>query len=167
MKITSMEEYGLRCILQLVVNDLDRPMTVAEVAENEGLSTEYAGKLLNLMRQGGLVESIRGRNGGFVLGRAADEISVADVLRVFSGDIFDSETCQRFRGSESDCVHSTACSLRPVWTMLSDMISRTLERLTLADLIGSERKIRDDLGTLPRLHEITLIPRESPAGTGS
>jgi Rrf2 family protein len=142
-------------------------MTVAEVADNEGLSTEYAGKLLNLMRQAGLVDSIRGRNGGFVLARQPDEITIADVLRVFSGDIFDSETCQRFRGSESDCVHSTACSLRPVWASLSEMISETLERLALADLVRDEREMRDEMSHLPRLHQITPNRSVPRARTGS
>ena len=46
MKVTSMEEYGLRCMLQLALPQTDEPITVALVAENEGLSPEYAGKLL-------------------------------------------------------------------------------------------------------------------------
>ena len=62
MKITSMEEYGLRCMLQLALSDSDGPMSVSEVAGNEGLSTEYAGKLLNMLRQAELVDSVRGRH---------------------------------------------------------------------------------------------------------
>ena len=66
MKVNSIEEYGLRCMLQLALPQTDEPITVALVAENEGLSPEYAGKLLNLLRQAKLVDSVLGRNGGFV-----------------------------------------------------------------------------------------------------
>ena len=121
MKVTSMEEYGLRCMLQLALAKTDEPVRVAQVAENEGLSAEYAGKLLNQLRQAELVQSIRGRNGGFILARSADEISLADVLRVFSRDLFDVEYCNHFTGTEDMCVHTTSCTLRPVWSTLSGM----------------------------------------------
>ena len=147
MKVTSMEEYGLRCMLQLALAQTDAPVSVALVAENEGLSTEYAGKLLNLLGQADLVESIRGRNGGFVLGRPADEISLADILRVFSPDLFDVEYCNRFTGAEDACVHTTSCALRPVWWTLSGMVTKTLESITLMDLMCEESEVQEGLNS--------------------
>jgi Rrf2 family protein len=163
MKVTSMEEYGLRCMLQLALFRTDSPVSVALVAENEGLSTEYAGKLLNLLRQAGFVESIRGRAGGFMLARPADEISLADVLRVFSPDLFDVDTCSRFAGAEDACVHSTSCALRPVWWTLSGMVTNTLESITLMDLLSEESEVQKELnsqlgnatGTPGRLFQIS------------
>lgn len=145
MKITAIEEYGLRCMMQLALSDSDQPMTVAQVAENEGISTEYAGKLLNMMRQAGLVESIRGRNGGFVLAHTADEITLASVVGALSNDLFDSEYCERHTGTGEICVHSTACALRPVWSTLSEVINEILESLTLMDLMSSERQLCNEL----------------------
>lgn len=142
-----MEEYGLRCMLQLALAQTDDPVSVALVANNEGLSTEYAGKLLNLLRQAGLVRSIRGRNGGFVLARAPGAISLADVLRVFSPDLFDVEYCNRYTGAEEDCVHTTSCALRPVWWTLSDMVTRTLESITLMNLMCEESEIQKELNS--------------------
>jgi len=145
MKVTSMEEYGLRCMLQLALARSDEPVPVAIVAENEGLSSEYAGKLLNLLRQAELVRSIRGRNGGFVLARAPEETSLADILRVFSHDLFDVEYCNRFPGAEDMCVHTTSCALRPVWWTLSGMVTQTLERITLMDLMCEESEVQQGL----------------------
>ena len=142
-----MEEYGLRCMLQLALAQTDDPVSVALVADNEGLSTEYAGKLLNLLRQADLVRSIRGRNGGFVLVRPPREISLADVLRVFSPDLFDVEYCNRFTGAEDNCVHTTSCALRPVWWTLSEMVTRTLESITLMDLMCEESEIQKELSS--------------------
>ena len=157
MKITAMEEYGLRCMMQLASRDSDDPMTVSYVADNEGLSYEYAGKLLNLLRRSGLVDSVRGRNGGFMLARNADEISLADILRVFSDDLFDTEYCQRYSGNADTCVHLSSCSLRPVWWTLSTMIHGTLERLTLMDLTHTERQVLRELR--PHLDALPLHPQ--------
>jgi Rrf2 family protein len=145
MKITALEEYGLRCMMQLALTQGDRPMTVAQVAENEGMSTEYAGKLLNLLGQAELVQSVRGRNGGFVLAKTAGEISVAAIVRALSTDLFDSEFCERHTGAGETCVHQTSCALRPVWSTVSEIINHTLERITLRDLVGSEQQVTLDL----------------------
>lgn len=142
-----MEEYGLRCMLQLAMAQTDEPVSVALVAESEGLSTEYAGKLLNLLRQAALVESIRGRNGGFLLARAPEEISLAEILRVFSPELFDVEYCNRFTGAEESCVHTTSCALRPVWWTLSGMVTKTLESISLMDLLCEESEMQEELAS--------------------
>lgn len=142
-----MEEYGLRCMLQLALAQTDEPVSVALVAENEGLSTEYAGKLLNLLRQAELVDSIRGRNGGFVLARPPDEISLAEIVRVFSPDLFDVEYCNRFTGAEDACVHTSSCAIRPVWWTLSGMVTETLESISLMDLMCEESEVQAELAS--------------------
>lgn len=153
MKITALEEYGLRCMMQLALGTSDRPMTVAQVAEREGLSTEYAGKLLNLLSQAELVSSVRGRNGGFVLTKTADEISLADIITALSNDLFDSEYCERHTGAEDTCVHQTSCALRPVWSTISAMIRQVLENFSLMDLLQTEdqlgRELQPHLDSLP------------------
>lgn len=145
MKITAIEEYGLRCMMQLALCESDRPVTVAQVAENEGISVEYAGKLLNLLRQAGLADSVRGRNGGFVLAHTPDEIRLSDIIRALSNDLFDADYCERHAGTGESCVHSSACSLRPVWATLSQMINEILDSLTLMDLMSSERQLAKEL----------------------
>ena len=141
MKITAIEEYGLRCMMQLALSESERPMTVAQVAANEGISTEYAGKLLNMLRQGGLVSSVRGRNGGFVLARGADTINLAEVVLALSNSLFDAEYCGRHSGAGEVCVHSTGCALRPVWSTLSDMISQMLG--SLWHLLHHQRRLAE------------------------
>ncbi|HJO04556.1 MAG TPA: Rrf2 family transcriptional regulator [Acidobacteriota bacterium] len=145
MKITSLEEYGLRCMLQLALHAPRRPMTVNQIAANEGLTPEYAGKLLNLLRQQGLVDSVRGRNGGFVLARTADDVNLGEIVLALSNQLFDAEYCERHAGAGEVCVHETACALRPVWSTLSEHVSQLLESITLADLLRSEREMCREL----------------------
>jgi Rrf2 family protein len=145
MKITAMEEYGLRCMVQLAMANTDGPVTVTDIAEPEGLSTEYAGKLLNMLRQADLVKSVRGRNGGFVLGRPANEISLASIMRVFSPDLFDEEYCDRHTGAADTCVHTSSCAIRPVLHTLSKVVNRTLESMTLMDLLCGEAEVHREM----------------------
>lgn len=167
MKITALEEYGLRCMVQLALGVDEAPMTVAQVAEREGLSTEYAGKLLNLLGQAGLVRSVRGRNGGFTLARPAEQITLAQIVRALSHDLFDTEYCERHSGAEEVCVHQSACTLRPVWSAVSEIVGQVLESFTLMDLLRSEGHVCRQLephmealaGKLAARHEPDLRPR--------
>src|SRR5271170_2814495 len=73
MKITAQEEYGLRCLLRLAKAE-SRSITLPEVAAAEGLSVPYVAKLMAVLRQAGLLESVRGRSGGYKLVRQPGQI---------------------------------------------------------------------------------------------
>ncbi|MCA9726421.1 MAG: Rrf2 family transcriptional regulator [Candidatus Eisenbacteria bacterium] len=150
MKLTSQEEYGLRCILALArpgeETDGGEPaaLTVAQIAEREGLSTEYAGKLMGVLVRAGFVESERGRYGGYRLSRAPHEISVAEVLAALGGKLYDRDTCDRFSGDHELCVHTGGCTLRSVWSGLQQIIDQVLTQTTLWDVIQqNERGMRE------------------------
>ena len=74
MKISAQEEYGLRCLLQLARAEEGQSVSITEIAAAEGLSAPYVAKLLAILRQQGLIESERGRTGGYRLTAPAGEI---------------------------------------------------------------------------------------------
>jgi Rrf2 family protein len=144
VKITSQEEYGLRCLLQLAQLPGDHAsLTIPEVAANEGLSVPYVAKLLAVLRQAGIIESVRGRTGGYRLSRSSELITIGSVLLALGEPLFD-ETgyCQRHAGSEShgSCVHHGDCTLRALWQTLERWMRHALNEITLADFLqGAER----------------------------
>ncbi len=138
MKITAQEEYGLRCLLQLARHKGPEPLTVGHIAEAEGLSIPYVGKLLAALRQGALVESVRGRSGGFVLSRPAAEITAGEALRALGGQLFEPEFCEVHHGANEVCVHLGRCSIRSLWSVVGDLIDRVLSETTLADLADED-----------------------------
>ena len=79
MQLLAQEEYGLRCLLELARHDT-KPRTIQQIASAEGLSPDYAAKLLRELRRGGLVESTRGAAGGYRLARSADTITAWDAV---------------------------------------------------------------------------------------
>lgn len=141
MKVTAQEEYGLRCMIQMAGTGPDRHLTVQEIAAKEGLSGAYVSKLMSQLRDAGLVESLRGRTGGYNLARPAEEITVSDILAPLGGRMFEQEHCERYPGDEDECVHMGDCAIRSLWGTLAGLIDQVLERTTLADLTKSEECI--------------------------
>jgi len=138
MKISAQEEYGLRCLLRLAAGDGEHALTIPDIAAAEGLSVAYAGKLLSVLRQAGLIESVRGRSGGYRLAGLPEDVRLGTVLLLLGEPLFDDPGfCTRHHGteSESDCVHLSNCSLRSLWQTLESWMRSALDRLTLADLL--------------------------------
>jgi Rrf2 family protein len=159
MKITAQEEYGLRCLLRLGRVPEGESLTIPEMAASEGLSSPHAAKILSVLRQAGLIESVRGRSGGYRLARPASEIHLGAVLLVLGEPLFaDPEYCQRHAGTEANglCIHHDGCTLRALWQTLEHWMRQTLDQITLADLLQSEGRITELLRA--RLAEAVLEP---------
>lgn len=147
MKITSQEEYGLRCLLRLARAEEGHSLTIPEIAAAEGLSGPYVAKILAVLRQGGLIDSARGRAGGYRLAQPPADITLGRVLSVLGEPLFDDPGyCERHRGTESRdglCVHHGGCTLRALWQTLEHWMSHALARVTVADLLQGSDQITE------------------------
>jgi Rrf2 family protein len=141
MKVTAQEEYGLRCILQIARhqrNGRGNPLSLGEIAREEGLTVPHVAKLIRLLRRAGLVRSVLGRTGGYSLSRTADRISLAEVLAALGGGrLYDTDYCDRHAGDLKVCTHMGDCSIRSLWGVLEDLLERVLRRTMLSELISS------------------------------
>lgn len=139
MKLTAQEEYGLRCLMAVAARSPDPggdPVSIRDVAESEGLSVDYAGKLMRVLRQHGLIRSARGANGGYRLARPASEIVVRDVLAKLDTPLFGGQRfCQNHTGQLPSCVHERSCHLRGLWSAIDRAVADVLGGMTLADLM--------------------------------
>jgi Rrf2 family protein len=160
MKVSSQEEYGLRCMLQLARRQRDgheHPLTLAEVARDEGLTVAYVAKLVRRLRRAGLVKSILGRSGGYTLARQASEISILEVLTALGGKLYTTDYCRRFSGERATCMHMGDCSIRSLWGVVEGLLDRVLGATMLKDLLGSEKRVGALLAA--RAPEIVPITR--------
>jgi Rrf2 family protein len=148
MKVTAMQEYGLRCMMQLVIHGPETPLTVREIADRESLTPVYVEKLLVTLRRAGLVKSLRGVNGGYALSRPAKEVSVADVLTAMGQVDLGKDLCKRFTGTAKICVHQGNCGIRPVWGLLTKFIYGFLSQLNLEQLTQREEAVARDIDRL-------------------
>jgi Rrf2 family protein len=156
MKVSAQEEYGLRCLLQLARLGAGESLTLAQMAELEGISQANAGKLLWTLNKAGLVASNRGTKGGYRLARPASEIRLSEVIKVHDEDVVSSH-CKSYTGLLAACVHTGNCGIRPVIVGLQDILQQALSNITLAQLLGNESKVETTL------HEIHALPRHVAA----
>ena len=147
MKLSTQEEYGLRCLIQIARREQQTggSSTIGEISQAEGLSTANVGKLVRLLRLGTFVESVRGQAGGSKLARSADHIHIAEVLGVLGGRLFDDEFCDDHAGQELSCAHTTRCSIRSLWNAIQFVVDQMLDRITLQDMLGDERLLEHTL----------------------
>ncbi len=152
MHILALEEYGLRCLLQVALRDAEGLVSAREIARAEGMGPEYVARIMGTLRAGGLVESIRGAGGGFRLTRPAGEISVWDAITVLGGEFFPEGFCDCHPGRRRECIHSTDCSIRALWQKTQGVLQEALAGISLEDLRRDESSMVSwlDLGVVAR-----------------
>ena len=141
MKLSTQEEYGLRCLLQLGRQGDDASLTIAELSDREGISAPNVAKIMRVLRKASFVKSTRGQAGGYTLSRPADLISVGEVLGALGGRFFDASFCDRHSGVGALCMNNSDCSIRPVLRHLQDVVDEVLGSLTLKSLLRNEREM--------------------------
>jgi Rrf2 family protein len=141
MKLSAQEEYGLRCLLRVASAERSESVTIPAIAEAEGLSIPYVGKLMSVLRQGQFVDSVRGQTGGYGLSRPPEKIGIAEVLAFLGGRLFEPGFCDEFVGLERICTHSIDCSVRSLWRSVQHAVDVVLAGITLKDLLQKESEV--------------------------
>ncbi len=157
MKISAQEEYGLRCLVQLASLEAGESLTLPQIAEREGISTANAGKLMWLLNKAGFVQSTRGTKGGYFLSRPSSEIKLNEVIKILDADEIDSH-CESYKGVLEKCVHKGDCGIRPVIVGLHEIVENALSQITLAQLVGNERKVDAMFHQIQGIHR-TIEPQ--------
>ena len=130
MRLSTKGRYAVTAMLDLALNGTDGPVTLADISENQGISLSYLEQLFAALRSKGLVRGVRGPGGGYYLGRASDEISIADVICAV--DEWVEFTRCNPPASSADIQRGMTHSL---WDDLSQQIFVFLTDITLADLV--------------------------------
>jgi Rrf2 family transcriptional regulator, iron-sulfur cluster assembly transcription factor len=141
MKLSSQEEYGLRCLLRVGREGTSGRATIAELSRAEGISEPHAAKMMRVLRTGGFVTSTRGQSGGYALSRPAEQINVGEVLATLGGRVYEPSFCDTHAGVQRFCTHLSDCSIRSVWRMLQNAVDQVLGKITLKGLLVSEREM--------------------------
>ena len=140
MMFSTKAEYGVRVMAHLARRDGERtPVSLAAIAEAEGLPLAYLEHLVQRLRRAELVDSRRGAHGGYSLARPAAEISMAEVVAALEGQIAPIECIQADADGALVCAREHAgdepCPTKLLWTRVQGSIVRTLEDIHLSDLV--------------------------------
>ena len=130
LKLTTKGRYGLRAMIELAGSGDEGPMLMGDIAERQGFSRKYLHALLTSLKEAGLVRSVRGSRGGYLLAKSADEIRISDVFEALEGPLAIVDCL----GNSEHCERTDECLARGMWSELNDVMAGYLETTTLADL---------------------------------
>ncbi|GGX38542.1 Fe-S cluster assembly transcriptional regulator IscR [Saccharospirillum salsuginis] len=131
MRLTTKGRYAVTAMLDLALNQDVGPISLADISERQGISLSYLEQLFSKLRRQKLVTSVRGPGGGYRLGRASQDISIADVVDAVSESL-DATRCQGKEG----CQQGEVCLTHHLWQDLSLQIHDFLSDISLADLVS-------------------------------
>src|SRR5919109_576446 len=145
MMFSTKAEYGVRIMAHLAAHDGDGPVSLSAIAEAEGLPLAYLEHLVQRLRKAELVESRRGAHGGYTLAREASDITMAEVVEALEGDIAPIECITADADGVLVCTrehheNDEPCPTKFLWTRVQGSIVRTLNEMTLDDLVQPLRK---------------------------
>ncbi len=131
MKISTRGRYALRLMLDLANNQTGEPVKLKDVARRQGISEKYLEQIIAVLNKGGLVRSIRGAQGGYLIARDPSEYTVGMILRLTEGSLTPVECLE----SDTCCERETDCVTRILWKKVADAVSQVIDSTTLQDLL--------------------------------
>jgi len=137
MRITTKGRYGLRAVINLAKTNHNRPVSIGSIASQENVSSEFLEQIFFKLKKAGLIRSIRGPGGGFVLNRTPGEISVQDIL-VAVGETRGLTPCTLRR--KTLCDRPEPCAAHDIWPGLQKTMEDYLTNVTLKDILAKNGK---------------------------
>ena len=137
MKISTKGRYGLRVMTDLAVNGNGGCVSLKDIAEREHLSEKYLEQIVNQLSKAGLVKSLRGAKGGYILTREADKITVEDILKATEGSLAPVACAE----DEGKCQNYCDCVTSFIWTEIYKATISVVSRITLKDLAERSQSI--------------------------
>ena len=132
MRLSTKGRYAVMAMVDLAIQSDGRPVPLADVAERQEISLSYLEQLFGKLRRGGLVESVRGPGGGYMLSRTTDETRVADIIMAVDEPI---KATRCTPGSPEGCQsNKSRCLTHDLWEELGNHIYLYLSSVSLADV---------------------------------
>src|SRR3989338_5187242 len=141
MKFTTKTEYGVICLIYLSKQTGQEMITVKDIVRDEKLSPAYIEKILQKLKQAGIVISHQGNQGGYALARSPSEITFKQIVEAVEGSTFD-VYCEPGLRDSITCNHFGMCGLRPIWEKSKKLLDDFYGSLTLDMLTRGETEVR-------------------------
>jgi Rrf2 family transcriptional regulator, cysteine metabolism repressor len=139
MKLSTRGRYGVRIMLELALHFGEGPVLLKDIAERQAISEKYLWQLINPLKSMGLIKSIRGARGGYVLARDPAEINLREILRILEGSLCLVDCVD----DPAACDRSESCITREIWSETSKNISQSLESMTLGKMVERHKNRGD------------------------
>ena len=138
VKVSTKGRYGLKALIDIANGNENEPVSITSIASRQRISERYLEQLMSKLKKAGIINSIRGANGGYVLAKEAKDISVGDVLRALEGNLILVDCLGA--NDEENCGFIDTCATKYVWKRISDSINQTVDEMKLNQLMGENRE---------------------------
>lgn len=138
MILSTKGRYGLKAMFVLALQYGTGPVALSSIAQKQRLSINYLEQLFLPLRKAGLITSVRGAHGGYMLARAPKEITVGIILKTLEGPILAAECAVE---DEADCGNANYCVTRLVWEKITMAVDHVIESVNLEDMVKDHQSI--------------------------
>ncbi|MEK6263896.1 MAG: Rrf2 family transcriptional regulator [Clostridium sp.] len=136
MKLSTKGRYGVKAMVDLAINYGEQPVSIKNISQRQNISEYYLEQLFSSLKKAKLIKSIRGAQGGYILNRAPEEITIQDVINVLEGPIEVSNCLE-----DSACNNIDCCATRLLWKKIKDSIDSVTSAITLKDIVDDYNEI--------------------------
>jgi Rrf2 family protein len=141
MKLSTKGRYGVRMMIDLAAHYGEGPVLLREIAKRQEISEKYLSNLINPLKAMGLIETTRGVNGGYVLGKAPSEITMKDIVQVMEGPLCLVDCVEK----PAVCSRSSFCIAHDLWREAAEGMAQVLKKYTLADMVMRQKAKRENM----------------------
>lgn len=134
LRLSTKGQYGVRAIYEIARGYPETPVTIKEISERQDVSVAYLEQILNKLRKAGLIRSIKGPGGGYILNKSPEKISIASILNELEGPV----ALTSCLDPEEGCVRVDSCVTHLLWKALGEQVEAFLKTITLKNLIKGD-----------------------------
>ncbi|AKL95232.1 transcriptional regulator, BadM/Rrf2 family [Clostridium aceticum] len=141
MKLSTKGRYGLKAMFDLALHYGDGPIALKHIAERQEISDHYLEQLVAILRKAGLVKSVRGAQGGYMLASEPRNITVGDIIRTLEGPLAPSDCVME--EEPKNCEKANYCATKMVWERIRDSVNEVIDSISLEDMLEDHNKIKN------------------------
>jgi Rrf2 family protein len=134
LRLSTKGQYGVRAMFEIAKGYPERPVTIKEISEMQDVSVAYLEQILNKLRRAGLIRSIKGPGGGYLLAQSPEETSIGAILNELEGPV----ALTSCLDPEEGCVRADNCVTHLLWKSLGEQIEAFLNTITLKNLVSGD-----------------------------
>ena len=131
MKLSTRTRYGMRAVLELAENYGKGPIQLKIIAQHQEISAKYLEQLMTILKSAGIVNSVRGSKGGYMLVKAPEQIKLSDIFHCLEGPVVTVDCVE----NKSYCTRTNDCVARQIWVEVQKAVMDVLQSITLQNLV--------------------------------
>jgi len=140
VRLSTKGRYGVKAMVDLALHSGgEQPVPLKDIADRQEISEHYLEQLIAGLRKAGLVKSVRGAQGGYLLAQAPDAIVVGDIIRTLEGTIAPADCVAE--GAPVNCERADNCVTRILWEKIHDSINSVVNSITLQDMVNEYKRL--------------------------